>query len=172
MMRDSDTVARLGGDEFVILGEEIETDAEALALAERVVQTLKQPFRWAQPRSTMHASVGVSVSHDTEADPEAMLREADIAMYRAKSAGGRRPEMFDESLRREMTAHLEIGERLLRALPHDELVLTYQPILPLSGGRAVGCRGARALASRRRRGIGDRRAAAVEVPAAAPRRAS
>jgi EAL domain-containing protein (putative c-di-GMP-specific phosphodiesterase class I) len=68
-----------------------------------------------------------------------MLREADVAMYRAKGAGGQRPEMFDESLRREMTAHLEIEERLLRALPHDELVLTYQPILPLGGGRAIGC---------------------------------
>ncbi len=139
MMRDSDTVARLGGDEFVILGEEIETDAEALALAERVVQTLKQPFVVGAVEATMHASVGVSVTHDTDADPDAMLREADIAMYRAKRAGGRRPEMFDESLRKEMTAHLEIGERLLRALPHDEMVLTYQPILPLSGGRAVGC---------------------------------
>ncbi|MHB8233642.1 MAG: putative bifunctional diguanylate cyclase/phosphodiesterase [Solirubrobacteraceae bacterium] len=139
MMRDSDTVARLGGDEFVILGEEIETDAEALALAERVVQTLKTPFVVGAVEATMHASVGVSVTHDTDADPDAMLREADIAMYRAKRAGGRRPEMFDESLRKEMTAHLEIGERLLHALPHDELVLTYQPILPLSGGRAIGC---------------------------------
>ncbi len=139
MMRDSDTVARLGGDEFVILGEKIESDGEALALAERVVQTLREPFVVGAVEATMHASVGVSVAHDDAADPETMLREADIAMYRAKRAGGRRPEMFDESLRQEMTAHLEIGERLLHALPHDELVLTYQPILPLAGGRAVGC---------------------------------
>jgi diguanylate cyclase (GGDEF)-like protein/PAS domain S-box-containing protein len=139
MMRDSDTVARLGGDEFVILGEEIETDAEALALAERVVSTLNEPFVSGAVEATIHASVGVSVSHDPDRDPEGMLREADIAMYRAKRDGGRRPEMFDESLRQEMTAHLEIGERLLHALPHDELVLTYQPILPLAGGRAIGC---------------------------------
>jgi diguanylate cyclase (GGDEF)-like protein/PAS domain S-box-containing protein len=138
MMRDSDTVARLGGDEFVILGDEMQTDAEALALGERVLATLKEPFQIGAAEVSMHASVGVSVSHDCEAEPESMLREADIAMYRAKKAGGRRPEMFDESLRREMTAHLEIGERLLHALPQDELVLTYQPILPLSGGRAVG----------------------------------
>jgi diguanylate cyclase (GGDEF)-like protein/PAS domain S-box-containing protein len=139
MMRDSDTVARLGGDEFVILGEQLESDSEALALAERVVQTLKQPFRVGAAEASMCASVGVSVAHDPGADPEAMLREADIAMYRAKRAGGQRPEVFDEGLRREVTAHLEIGERLLRALPHDELVLTYQPIMPLDGGRAVGC---------------------------------
>jgi diguanylate cyclase (GGDEF)-like protein/PAS domain S-box-containing protein len=139
MMRDTDTVARLGGDEFVILGEEIETDAEALALAERVVSTLNEPFVSGAVEATIHASVGVSVSHEGDRDPESMLREADIAMYRAKRAGGRRSELFDESLRQEMTAHLEIGERLLRALPHDELVLTYQPIVPLAGGRAIGC---------------------------------
>ena len=138
MMRDSDTVARLGGDEFVILGDEMQTDEEALALGERVVATLKEPFQVGAAEVSMHASVGVSVSHDWETEPESMLREADIAMYRAKRAGGRRPEIFDESLRQEMTAHLEIGERLLHALPQDELVLTYQPILPLSGGRAVG----------------------------------
>jgi diguanylate cyclase (GGDEF)-like protein/PAS domain S-box-containing protein len=139
MMRDSDTVARLGGDEFVILGEEIESDEEALALAERVVQTLKEPFQVGGVEVSMPASVGVSITHDGDTDPESMLREADVAMYRAKGAGGRRPEMFDESLRRELTAHLEIEERLLKALPHDELVLTYQPIMPLAGGRAVGC---------------------------------
>jgi diguanylate cyclase (GGDEF)-like protein/PAS domain S-box-containing protein len=139
MMRDSDTVARLGGDEFVILGEEIETDAEALALAERALQTLKEPFLIGPVEVSMPASVGVSVSHDPDTDPESMLREADVAMYRAKGAGGRRLEMFDEGLRQEMTAHLEIEERLLHALPRQELVLTYQPILPLAGGRAVGC---------------------------------
>ncbi len=139
MMRDSDTVARLGGDEFVILGEALVSDAEALALAERVLQTLKEPFHIGPAEVSMPASVGVSISHDPETDPEAMLREADVAMYRAKGAGGRRLEIFDESLRREMTAHLEIEQRLLKALPHDELVLTYQPILPLAGGRAVGC---------------------------------
>jgi diguanylate cyclase (GGDEF)-like protein/PAS domain S-box-containing protein len=139
MMRDSDTVARLGGDEFVVLGEEIETDAEALALAERVVQTLKEPFHVGSVEVSMPASVGVSVTHDPNADPESMLREADVAMYRAKGAGGRRPEMFDDSLRQEMTAHLEIEERLLKALPHDELVLTYQPIVPLAGGRPIAC---------------------------------
>jgi EAL domain-containing protein (putative c-di-GMP-specific phosphodiesterase class I) len=68
-----------------------------------------------------------------------MLREADVAMYRAKGAGGRRLELFDESLREEVAEHVEIGERLLHALPRQELLLTYQPILPLAGGRAVGC---------------------------------
>jgi diguanylate cyclase (GGDEF)-like protein/PAS domain S-box-containing protein len=138
LMRDSDTVARLGGDEFVILGEEIESEAEALALAERALTALREPFKVGAAEVSMPASVGVAVSSDPDADPETMLREADVAMYRAKGGGGRRPELFDESLRKEITAHLEIEERLLKALPKQELVLTYQPILPLSGGRAVG----------------------------------
>jgi len=139
MMRESDTVARLGGDEFVILAEDIENDSEALALAERVVDALEEPFQIGSAEVSMLASVGVSVSHDPEADPEAMLREADVAMYRAKRTGGRGLELFDESLRQEVKEHLKIEGRLRDALPRHELLLAYQPILPLAGGRAVGC---------------------------------
>ncbi|HEV7585150.1 MAG TPA: EAL domain-containing protein [Solirubrobacteraceae bacterium] len=139
MMRDSDTVARLGGDEFVILAEDIENDGEALALAERVVLALEEPFQLGSTEVSMLASVGVSVSHDPEADPEAMLREADVAMYRAKRTGGRGLELFDESLRQEAKEHLKIEGHLREALPRHELLLAYQPILPLAGGRAVGC---------------------------------
>jgi diguanylate cyclase (GGDEF)-like protein/PAS domain S-box-containing protein len=139
MMRDSDTIARLGGDEFVILGEELDGESEALVLAERVLMALKKPFAVGSGEVCMSASIGVSVARDPETDAESLLREADVAMYRAKGAGGRRPELFDESLRQEITAHLEIEERLLNALPQQELILTYQPILPLAGGRAVGC---------------------------------
>jgi diguanylate cyclase (GGDEF)-like protein/PAS domain S-box-containing protein len=138
MMRDSDTVARLGGDEFVILGEDFENEQEAMALGERIVQTLAEPFEIGTVEVAMPASVGVSVTHEANVDPEEMLREADVAMYRAKGAGGSRPEIFNDGLRAELTAHLQIEERLLRALPQDELVLAYQPILPLAGGRAVG----------------------------------
>ncbi len=139
LMRDSDTVARLGGDEFVILAEEIVSDGEALALAERVLHAMEKAFQLGSAEVSLLASVGVSVSHDPESDPESMLREADVAMYRAKGAGGSRLELFDEKLRREVSAHLEIEGRLRHALPRDELLLAYQPILPLAGGHAVGC---------------------------------
>jgi diguanylate cyclase (GGDEF)-like protein/PAS domain S-box-containing protein len=138
LMRDSDTVARLGGDEFVILAEEIDSEGEALALAERVLDALERPFPLGTADVAMLASVGISASHDPEADPETMLREADLAMYRAKSAGGRRLELFDESLRDEVSAHLELGGLLRNALPRQELLLAYQPILPLAGGQATG----------------------------------
>jgi len=139
LMRDSDTVARLGGDEFVVLAEDIDSDSEALALGERVLRALEAPFAVGSAEASVLASVGISVSHDPERDPESMLREADVAMYRAKSAGGRRLELFDERLRREMNAYEEMEGRLHHALPRQELLLAYQPILPLAGGRAVAC---------------------------------
>jgi len=102
-LRDSDTVARLGGDEFVILAEDLDSDAEALAIAERAVHALEEPFELGSIEVAMFASVGVSISRDPEADPEELLREADVAMYRAKRAGGHRLELFDEQLRKELT---------------------------------------------------------------------
>jgi diguanylate cyclase (GGDEF)-like protein/PAS domain S-box-containing protein len=139
MLRDSDTVARLGGDEFVILAEDLESDAEALAVAERVLHALEEPFKVGSAEVSMLASVGVSISHDPEAEPEDLLREADVAMYRAKGAGGHNLELFNEDLRREASARLELEDRLEHALPRHELLLEYQPLMPLSGGRPVGC---------------------------------
>ncbi len=139
MLRDSDTVARLGGDEFVILAEDLDSDAEALAVAERVLHALEEPFQVGSAEVSMLASVGVSISHDPEAEPEDLLREADVAMYRAKGAGGHNLELFNEDLRREASARLELEDRLDHALPRHELLLEYQPMLPLTGGRPVSC---------------------------------
>ena len=139
MLRDSDTVARLGGDEFVILAEDLDSDTEALAVAERVLHALEEPFAIGSAEVSMFASVGVSVSHDYQADPEDLLREADVAMYRAKGSGGHALELFDESLRREVSARLELDKRLRHALPRNELAVAYQPLLPIGASTPVGC---------------------------------
>jgi diguanylate cyclase (GGDEF)-like protein/PAS domain S-box-containing protein len=139
LMRDSDTVARLGGDEFVIVVEDIENESEALALGERVLDALEQPFPVSSTEVAMLASVGVAATRHANTDPEALLREADVAMYRAKAAGGRRLKLFDENLREELTAHMELEALLREALPRHELALAYQPIVPLAGGQAVAC---------------------------------
>ena len=138
-MRDSDTVARLGGDEFVILAEDLENEQEALALAQRVIDAVELPVALKSTEVAMLASVGVAVAHEPDADPETMLREADVAMYRAKQAGGQRAELFDEHMRKELTTNVQILGALRNALPQDELELVYQPILPLAGGKALGC---------------------------------
>jgi len=139
MLRDSDTVARLGGDEFVILAEDLDSDAEALAVAERVLHALEEPFLVGSAEVSMLASVGVSISHDPEAEPEDLLREADVAMYRAKGSGGHNLELFNEDLRREANARLELEDRLEHALPRHELLLEYQSLVALTGGKPVGC---------------------------------
>jgi diguanylate cyclase (GGDEF)-like protein/PAS domain S-box-containing protein len=139
VMRDGDTVARLGGDEFVVLAEGIDSDAEAVMVAERVLHALERPFVVGSAEVSMHASVGIAVSRAAGADPESILREADVAMYRAKAAGGRGLEVFDERLRREVRTQLELERRLRHALPRHELLLAYQPIIPLGGGPPVGC---------------------------------
>ena len=149
LMRDSDTIARLGGDEFVILAEELESEDEAMALGRaRARRARGARSRSARAEVAMLASVGVvGIAQTPTTDPEAMLREADLAMYKAKGAGGRRLELFDDSLRRRAEhASVELEGRLRDALPRQELMLAYQPILPLAGGQAVGMRGARALA--------------------------
>jgi diguanylate cyclase (GGDEF)-like protein/PAS domain S-box-containing protein len=139
LMRDSDTVARLGGDEFVILAEEMESEEEARALGERVIEAVNEPVPLASNEVAVAASVGISIAHDADVDPETMLREADVAMYRAKTAGGHKPEVFDERMRTELNANVQIEVQLRNALPQDELALVYQPILPLAGGKALGC---------------------------------
>jgi len=138
LMRDSDTIARLGGDEFVILAEELEGEHEAMALATRVLDALERPFPLGTAEVAMLASVGLAVTQDPASDPEAMLREADLAMYKAKGEGGRRLQLFDESLRKAMDTQIELELLLRDALPRQELILAYQPMLPLTGGRAVG----------------------------------
>jgi diguanylate cyclase (GGDEF)-like protein/PAS domain S-box-containing protein len=165
LMRDSDTIARLGGDEFVILAEELENEDEAMALAGRVLDALEEPFPLGTAEVAMLASVGVSIAQDSETDPEAMLREADLAMYKAKGAGGRRLEMFDESLRRAMSTQVELEGLLREALPRQELVLAYQPILPLTGGQAVGIE-ALVRWHPQRDGVGEELLAAAFLPPA------
>ena len=152
----------------MILAEDIDSDAEALVVAERVLHALEEPFVVGSADVSMLASVGVSVSRDPDADPETMLREADVAMYRAKAAGGRGLELFDERLRREVRAQVELEGRLRHALPRRELVLAYQPIMPLGGGPPVGCRGARPLASADGEGRRAELRAAARVPPARP----
>lgn len=139
VLRDSDTVARLGGDEFVILAEDLESDAEALSLAERVLASLKEPTVVGSAEVSMQASVGISICHEPSKDPEDLLHEADVAMYKAKGTGGRGVGLFDEDLRQEIAERMDIETRLRHALCRHELRLVYQPVLRLAGGGPVAC---------------------------------
>jgi diguanylate cyclase (GGDEF)-like protein/PAS domain S-box-containing protein len=138
-VRDADTVARLGGDEFVILAEDLVGDEQALVLASRIERSLRAPVELGTGEVAITASVGVTTSADPAASPDALLREADVAMYRAKAQPRCHIELFDQQVRREVLARLETESRLREALPRDELRLVYQPLVRIGDGQVVGC---------------------------------
>jgi diguanylate cyclase (GGDEF)-like protein len=135
--RSSDTVARLGGDEFVVLCE-VESEAEAFAIADRIALAWEQPIRvGAGGEVFVSASVGIAVAHEQQS-PEKMLREADAAMYRAKESGRGRSELFDEDMRQRAFERLRMESDLRRAVEREQFLVHYQPIFDLAAGRLIG----------------------------------
>jgi diguanylate cyclase (GGDEF)-like protein/PAS domain S-box-containing protein len=137
-VRAADTVARLGGDEFVILLEDIEGEMDAQRIAERILEELQQPFIIEGQTIFTTASIGIVVSADDHQRAEDVLRDADIAMYSAKSQGRGRYNLFNAELRAQASERLEIENDLRHALEYREMYLEYQPILSLDGGHLAG----------------------------------
>ena len=131
VVRPSDTVARLSGDEFVVLCEDVAPD-EAMRIAERVGAAIAEPMVLRDREVIMTASVGLAFSGASGGEPEDLLRDADVAMYRAKERGGALTEVFDEAIRGEMLARIELEHRLRRAIAQGELHLEYQPLVMAS----------------------------------------
>jgi diguanylate cyclase (GGDEF)-like protein/PAS domain S-box-containing protein len=136
-LRPEDTIARLGGDEFGILVEEVATPHEVLELAERISATFERPYDLDERAITIRASIGVviaSVGHRTADD---LLRDADVAMYRAKLTGRGSYALFEPAMQAEVAARLELESDLREAIEHEQLTLAYQPIVGLPDGRIV-----------------------------------
>jgi diguanylate cyclase (GGDEF)-like protein/PAS domain S-box-containing protein len=143
--RDDDLVARLGGDEFVVLvsspAGEADLGAVAVTLADRVVVALSQPFLVAERLVSLGASVGVAHARDLadEADPgDALLRDADIAMYAAKAAGKGRVRVFEPMLRDAVLERSDLVADLRAAIERDDLQLRYQPVVAVPSGQVRG----------------------------------
>ena len=136
-VRAGDTVGRLGGDEFVILVEAPDSAAALVALAERLVDAISAPVHTAERDLVVSASIGVAVVRDGGTDADALLYEADAAAYRAKAQGRGRAEIFDDDLRREHLARVELEAAIRIGLDEGQFVLHYQPIVEvLSRGTA------------------------------------
>ena len=138
LLRPGDTVARMGGDEFAILCEDIGGYHEAAGIASRVVGAFEKPFNVLGNDLSLTASVGVAVGALAGPAPELLLRDADVAMYRAKDAGRDRYEVFDETMLADATERLSVENDLRRGIAQGQLRLYYQPIVHLDTGAIAG----------------------------------
>jgi diguanylate cyclase (GGDEF)-like protein len=137
-VRSSDTVARLGGDEFVILCENT-TDQEATEVISRKIQKqVCEPFLIHGHTVFVSASIGIVKGLANYSSSEEILRDADIAMYRAKTLGKARYEVFNEALRSQVVTRLQVESDLRMAIERNEFVLYYQPIVSLKNGVLSG----------------------------------
>jgi diguanylate cyclase (GGDEF)-like protein/PAS domain S-box-containing protein len=139
--RPADTVARLGGDEFVMLVERIRNPTDAVHVAERVQADLLRPVRVAGQDVFVSASIGIGIAErggGREPTPESLLSDADLAMYRAKTQGRSRHQLFEPEMHARAMSQLELESGLRRALEREEFRLVYQPIVELRDGRLVG----------------------------------
>jgi diguanylate cyclase (GGDEF)-like protein/PAS domain S-box-containing protein len=132
------TIARLGGDEFAIILSELNEPADAMRVAERLLQELSQPFHIDDRELFSSMSIGIALSTLGDQQPEDYLRDADTAMYRAKALGKSRFVVFDANMRDLITQRLEIENDLRRAVERRELRNFYQPIISLENGTIVG----------------------------------
>ena len=133
-VRGSDTVSRLGGDEFTVLLTHIQRPQDAGRVAEQMVQVLSHKFDLGDQHSFLGASVGIATFPEDGASAEELLKNADTAMYRAKSGGRSQAVYFEEGMNTEAVARLMLDRDLRLAIERGELVLHYQPQLDLRTG--------------------------------------
>ncbi len=137
-LRPGDTIARLGGDEFTVLLEGPVGVNEAVGIAERITVVLDAPFTVGGREIFTTGSLGIALSRPGHDGPTDLLRDADIAMYRAKDKGVAGYEIFDPSMNAYAVRRLELETRLRQALERRELILHYQPVVSLATGEITG----------------------------------
>jgi diguanylate cyclase (GGDEF)-like protein/PAS domain S-box-containing protein len=135
-LRTEDTAARLGGDEFAVLLEDAEVTAAA-RVAERMREALGTPFWVLGQEVYVSASIGIAVRQEGDTAGE-LLRNADVAMYTAKSKGKARFEIFEPAMHDAVVARLGMEAELRRAIDREEFVVHYQPIVKLESGEIIG----------------------------------
>jgi diguanylate cyclase (GGDEF)-like protein len=136
-LRPGDTVARQGGDEFTVLLEDIDDPREATAIAERVQAALAEPIRVADHDLVVSTSIGIALA-GADAQPEGLLRDADVAMYRAKGEGKARHAVFDGRMHRQVRDRLDLEASLSRAVEERRIELRYLPIFHTESGTVAG----------------------------------
>ena len=134
-VREGDTVARLGGDEFVVVFADLASIADVAPLAQKILMAVAVPVRMGAQEHTASVSIGISGYPQDGDSADALLRNADSAMYRAKEQGGNGVEFFTAEMQHSAEQRLKIEAGLRRALEHGELLLEFQPIVDIRSGR-------------------------------------
>lgn len=137
-LRSTDVAARLGGDEFTVLMVDGSDEAQAAALAERVLEAVRQPIPLRGRNVVISASIGVALARAAHQSPDELLRDADAAMYGAKELGKNRVEMFDKDRHAKHESRARLGEELAGAIERRELRCVYQPVFTLPDRRLHG----------------------------------
>lgn len=141
-MEEASMVARLGGDEFTVLLPSIQDSADAARVANKLVDAIRLPFEISGHQVFLGVSVGVAVFPQDGADPETLMRHADLAMAHAKRAGGSAAQFFEPTMNQSAFERLVLENELRDAVQHDQLVVFYQPKVLMKDGT---CAGAEAL---------------------------
>jgi len=136
-IRPGDTVARLGGDEFAILLMDVSIDKAAVIVAQRISTTLQEPFELEENMVFTSASIGINLIQEENQTADNILRDADTAMYHAKSQGKAQHSVFDHSMFQKAVMRLRIESELRRALDKNQIYVYYQPIVDLSSGKTI-----------------------------------
>ncbi|MCU1454399.1 MAG: diguanylate cyclase/phosphodiesterase with sensor(s) [Acidimicrobiales bacterium] len=137
-VRPDDFVGRFGGDEFVVLCEEVGGEDGAIAIAQRLAATLERPFRAARSEVVLSSSIGIALVTDPSVGPDALIRNADAAMYRAKELGRDNYVVFEDDLHARAVRRMQLEQDLRGALAADEIDVWFQPQVRLADGRIVG----------------------------------
>ncbi len=138
LVRPGDTLARAGGDEFVMLCEGLSSEAEAVAIADRACTAAAEPIEWSGGDLVLSVSAGIALATSPSTSADLLLRDAEAAMYRAKSQRRDRSAVFAETMRAQAVGRLDTEISLRAAIAHGEIRVYYQPIVNLADRRIVG----------------------------------